>query len=96
MRRFIKITPYLLLLLIIIGIPACVVKYDLEIQNKTSRVLDIYIDGYYEGSVAPKNFLLVRSLSMGDHGLEAFDLDGKLVADDVIYLDENSKWIIYE
>jgi hypothetical protein len=81
--------------LLILGIPACV-KYDLEIQNKTDEVLDIYIDGYYEGSVAPNNYLSIRNLSLGDHEVEAFDLDGRLVADDMIYLDEDSKWIIYD
>jgi hypothetical protein len=81
--------------MIAIGIVACG-NYDLEVQNKTDDVIDIYVDEFYEGSVAPKNYLLIRHLSRGEHYIEAFDLDEALIADDVIYLDDNSKWIIHE
>jgi len=94
MRRFLRMTTYLLTLLLIISVSACV-RYNLEIQNKTDEVLDLYIDGYYEGSLAPNNYLFIRNLSMGAHSVEALDLKGKLVAESEIYLDQDSKWIIY-
>jgi len=86
---------FLLLLMIAVFVAACG-NYDLEVQNKTDEVLDIYVDEFYEGAVAPKNYLLIRNLSRGEHYIEALDLDENLVADDVIYLDDDSKWVIYE
>ena len=95
MNRLRSVFTFLLLLVIAVGIAACG-NYDLEVQNKTDEVIDIYVDEFYEGSVAPKNYLLIRHLSRGEFYIEAFDLDENLIADDVIYLDDDSKWIIYE
>ena len=81
--------------MIAVGVAACG-SYDLEVRNKTDEVLDIYVDEFYEGSVAPKNYLIIRHLSRGEHYIEAFDLDEDPIADNVIYLDDDSKWVIYE
>jgi hypothetical protein len=86
---------FLLLLVVAMGVAACG-SYDLEVRNKTEEVIDIYVDEFYEGAVAPKNYLLIRHLSRGEHYIEAFDLDENLIVDDVIYLDDDSKWVIYE
>ena len=85
----------LLLLVIAVGVAACG-RYELEVQNKTDDVLDIYVDEFYEGSVAPKNYLLIRHVSEGEHYIEAFDLDENLVVDDIVYINDNSKWVIHE
>jgi len=77
------------------GVVACE-RYELEVQNKTDEVIDIYVDAFYEGAVAPKNYLIIRHLSHGHHYIEAFDLDEELIAEDDIYLDGDSKWIIYD
>jgi len=95
MNRIRLVFPFLLLLMIVVSIAACG-NYDLEVRNETDDVLDIYVDEFYEGSVAPENHLLIRHLSRGGHYIEAFDLDEDLIADDFVYLDDDSKWIIYE
>lgn len=95
MNRPRSVFKFLLLLMIVIGIAACE-SYDLEVQNKTDDVIDVYVDDFYEGSVAPKNYLLIRHLSRGEHYIEAFDLDEDLIVDDFVYLDDDSKWMIYE
>ena len=95
MNRLRSVFTFLLLLMIAVGVAACG-SYDLEVRNKTDEVLDIYVDEFYEGSVAPKNYLIIRHLSRGEHYIEAFDLDEDPIADNVIYLDDDSKWVIYE
>ncbi len=42
---------WLLLLMLVVGIVACE-DYDLEVQNKTDEVVEIYIDEFYEGAAA--------------------------------------------
>jgi hypothetical protein len=79
----------------VIGIAACE-RYELEVQNKTDEVVDIYIDEFYEGAVAPKNYLIIRDLSRGDHYVEIFELSKDLIADGDIYIEGDSKLIIYE
>ena len=88
------LTP-LLLLIIASGIVACE-RYELEVQNETDEVIDIYVDEFYEGAIAPENYLIIRGLSRGEHYIEAFDLDEELMAEDYIYLDSDHKLIIYE
>lgn len=95
MNRRRSLYTFLLLLVIVAGVAACG-SYELEVQNKTDDVLDIYVDEFYEGSVASKNYLLIRHLSEGEHYIEALDLDENLVVDDVVYLKDNSKWVIHE
>ena len=95
MNRPRRIAMLLLFLMLVAGIAACE-RYDLEVQNKTDGVLDIYVDRYYEGSAAPKNYLQVRGLSHGGHYVEALDMDDNLIADEDIYLDGDGKWVIYE
>ena len=95
MNRRRLVSTFLLLLIIVASVVACG-NYDLEVQNKTDDVIDIYVDEFYEGSVAPNNYLLIRHLSGGEHYIEAFDLYEKLMVDDIIYLDDDSKWVIYE
>ena len=95
MKRPRSVFKFLLLLTIVVSVAACG-SYDLEVQNKTDEVIDIYIDDFYEGSVAPSNYLLIRHLSRGEHFIEAYDLDADLIVDDSIYLDDDSRWIIYE
>ncbi len=85
-----------LLLLVVSMVTAACGSYELEVQNKAKEVIDIYVDEFYEGSVAPENYLLIRQLSMGEHYIEAFDLDEDLMADDIIHLDEDSTWVVYE
>ena len=96
MKRIKLIVTSFLLLMIVMGLTACTSKYELEVRNKTDEVIDIYIDNFYEGSVAPNNYLLIRRLSEGEHYIEAFDLDGDLIVDDIIYIDVNSKWVVYD
>ena len=95
MNRPRRIAMLLLFLVLVAGIAACE-RYDLEVQNKTDEVIDIYVDRYYEGSTAPKNFLYIRGLSYGEHYIEAFDTDDNLIADEDIHLDGDGKWIIHE
>ncbi|MBD3184176.1 hypothetical protein GF312_17965 [Candidatus Poribacteria bacterium] len=92
-RRILTMLP--LFLIAVFAIAACE-NYDLEVRNKTDEVLDIYVDEYYEGSLAPKNYLIIRDLSHGEHYIEAFNLDEDLIAVDDIYIDGDSKWIIYD
>jgi hypothetical protein len=84
-----------LLLTLVASVVACE-SYDLEVQNKTDDVVDIYIDEFYEGAIAPNNYLLIRNLSEGEHYIEAIDFDGDAMVEDSIWLDGDSKWIIYE
>ena len=95
MNRPRPVFTFLLLLMIVAGAVACG-RYELEVRNKTDEVIDIYVDEFYEGAVAPKNYLIIRHLSRGEHCIEAFGLDESLIVDDVIYLDDDSKWVIYE
>ena len=85
----------LLLLVLVAGVAACE-NYDLEVQNRTDDVLDVYVDKLYEGAVAPSNNLLIRNLSEGEHYVEATGLDNKQVAEDSIWLDDDSKWVIHD
>ena len=85
----------LLLLVLVASVAACE-KYDLEVQNRTDDVLDIYVDEFYEGAVAPNNDLQIRNLSEGEHYVEATDSDNEQVAEDSIWLGEDSKWIIHD
>lgn len=95
MNRPRSIFIFLLLLTIVAGVAACG-RYELEVRNETNDVLDIYIDEFYEGSVAPDNYLLIRHLSRGQHHVEALNLREKTVGEDVIYIDDNSRWVIDE
>jgi len=81
------------LLIMVGGIIGC--SYDLDVENHTSQMLDIYVDSKYEGTVAGGNSLLVRELYHGEHLLEALDRHGDTVADDIIYLDSDKTWAIY-
>lgn len=94
MSRVIRSMTFLSLMMMVVVIPACV-RYNLEIRNRSDETLDIYIDGYYEGSVAPNNNLLIRNLSIGEHNIEAMDLHDRLVVEDEIYLDQDSEWVVY-
>jgi hypothetical protein len=85
----------MLFLVITVGVVACE-RYDLEVQNKTDEVIDIYVDKFYEGAIAPKNYLIIRHLAQGEHYVETFDLDSDLMADEYIYLDGDGKLVIYE
>jgi hypothetical protein len=84
---------YPLLLVMALTVSACG-SYDLEVRNKTDDVMDIYMDEFYEGSVAPDNYLLIRHLSRGEHYIEAFDLDESLIMSDFIYIDDDSRLVI--
>lgn len=95
MSRPRRIVMFLLFLVFVAGIAACE-RHDLEVQNKTDEVIDIYVDRYYEGSTAPKNYLYIRGLSEGEHYIEAFDIDENLMMDDDFYLDGDSKLVIHE
>ena len=83
----------IVLLVMVIGVIGC--SYDLDVENHTSQMLNIYVDSKYEGTLAGGNSLLVRDLFHGEHLLEALDRDGDLVADDIIYLDKDRTWAIY-
>lgn len=85
----------LLFLTLIASIAACE-SYDLEVQNQTDDVIDIYVDELYEGAVAPNNYLLIRNLSDGEHYIEAVDINEKIIVEDSIYLEDDRKWVIYE
>jgi hypothetical protein len=54
------------------------------------------VDNYFEGSVAGGNFLFIRNIPQGEHLIEAIDAHGDIFADDIIYLDEDTTWIINE
>lgn len=95
MNRPRKIIMFIMFLVLVAGVAACE-RYDLEVQNKTGEVVDIYVDRYYEGSLAPKNYLFIRNLSEGGHYIEALDIEENLIADDNIYLDGDGKWVIHE
>lgn len=95
MNRLKWILRSLLLLTLAVGVVACE-RYDLEVQNETDDVVDIYVDEFYEGAVAPDNYLLIRNLSEGEHYIEAIDFDGKQVVEDFIWLKGDSRWTIYE
>jgi len=95
MNRTRRIVMFLLFLVLITGVAACE-RYDMEVQNKTDEVVDIYVDRYYEGSLAPKNYLYIRNLSQGGHYIEAIDIDENLIADEDFYLDGDAKWVIHE
>jgi hypothetical protein len=95
MDRRKPIFTFSLLLVVVVGVAACE-RYDLEVQNKTDEVIDIYIDEFYEGAVAPKNYLIIRDLVEGEHYVEIFDLDENLIADDYIYLDGDGKLVVYD
>ncbi len=75
------------------GIIGC--SYDLNVENRTSQTLDIYVDSQYEGTVAGGNSLSVRNLYHGEHLLEALDRHDDVVADDIIHLDRDMTWAIY-
>ena len=85
----------LLLLLIALGISACG-SYDVEVRNKTDEVMDIYVDEFYEGSVAPDNYLFIRHLSGGEHYIEALDLEEDMIMSDFIYLEGDAKLVIMD
>ena len=85
----------LLLLAIVMSLAACE-SYDVEVRNKTDEVMDIYVDEFYEGSVAPDNYLFIRSLSGGEHYIEALDLEEDMVMSDFIYLDGDAKLVIMD
>lgn len=89
-----KSTIGIIVLLLAVGIIGC--RYDLNVENRTSRTLDIYVDSYFEGSVAGGNSLFIRDLPQGEHLIEAIDAHGVVFADDIIYLDEDTTWVIYE
>jgi hypothetical protein len=95
MGRTKPILKFLLLITVIAGVAACE-SYDLEVQNKTEEILDIYVDDFYEGAAAPDNYLLIRGLSKGEHFIEAFDIDEYRVVKDYIYVDGDSKLVIHE
>ena len=95
MNRRRVIFSFLLLSVVAASVVACG-NYELEVQNKSDEILDIYIDDYYEGSVAPKNYLLVRRLSYGDHYVEAVTIDDELMMDDDIFIDGDSKLVIHD
>jgi len=82
----------IIVLVLALGIMGC--HYDLNIENHTSRTLDIYVDSYFEGSVAGGNSLYVRNIPQGEHVIEAIDTHGDIVADDLVYLDEDMTWVI--
>jgi hypothetical protein len=84
----------IIVLLLALGIIGC--RYDLNVENRTSRTLDIYVDSYFEGSVAGGNALFIRNIPQGEHLVEAIDAHGVVVADDILYLDENTTWVIDE
>lgn len=94
MNRPRRVFTSLLLLTVVMGAAACG-SYELEVQNKTDEVIDIYVDEFYEGAAAPKNYLIIRHLSRGEHYVEGFNLDEDLIAEDVVYLDGDSKWVVY-
>lgn len=81
-------------LLLAVGVIGC--SYNLNVENRTSRTLDIYVDSYFEGSVAGGNSLFIRNIFHGEHLIEAIDAKGVVVADDIIYLDEDTTWVISE
>ena len=89
-----KLTMGIVVLLLAVGILGC--HYDLNVENRTSRTLDIYVDSYLEGSVAGGNSLFIRNIPQGDHLVEAIDTHGVIVADDIVYLDEDTTWVIHE
>jgi len=89
-----KTTIGIVVLLLTIGVMGC--RYDLNVENRTSRTLDVYVDSYFEGSVADGNSLFIRDIPQGELLIEAIDAQGIIVADDIIYLDEDTTWIIYE
>ena len=95
MNRPRAILAFLLLLVMVIGVVACE-RYDLEVQNETDEVMDIYLDEFYEGAVAPNNCLIIRNLSEGEHYVEVFDLDKDLVTGDYIYLDGDGTLVIHD
>lgn len=81
------------LLLLTVGVMGC--HYNLRVENRTSQTLDIYVDNFYEGSVAGGNSLLIRDLPHGDRLVEAINMDGRIVADSIIYLDDDTAWVIH-
>ena len=83
----------IILVIMAVGIIGC--SYDLDVENRTSQMLDIYVDSKYEGTVADGNSLLVRDLFHGEHLLEALDRHGDVMAEDIIYLDRDRTWAIY-
>jgi len=84
----------IIVLLLVVGVIGC--SYNLNVENRTSRTLDIYVDSYFEGSVAGGNSLFIRNIPQGEHLVEAIDAHGVVVADDIVYLDEDTTWIIDE
>lgn len=94
MKRHVAFLSLLVLPVIAIAFSGCA-SYDLEVRNNSDEVVDIYVDEFYEGSLAPNNYLIIRSLSYGDHYIEAYDLNKNLVAEDDIYLDGDNRWVLY-
>lgn len=89
-----KFSMGIIVLLLALGIMGC--YYDLNVENRTARTLDVYVDSYFEGSVAGGNSLFIRDIPQGEHLIEAIDSYGVIIADDRIYLDEDTTWAIYE
>ncbi len=95
MNRQRAIFTFLLLVIIVVGVVACE-SHDLEVRNKTDEVIVIYVDKFYEGAAAPDNYLLIRHLSRGAHHIEILDLEEDEIVDYIIYLDDDSKLVVYE
>ncbi len=69
-------------------------RWPVTIDNRSGITLDVDLDGEHVATIATGTLTTVPDVFEGEHTLEAFDLDGHLVADRSFHLSREFVWVL--